>query len=54
MLFAAGRPIGVVEAKKAGVAPQVILEATHASVVEFVDLEVLREHAWKGSGEVDQ
>jgi uncharacterized protein len=30
-----------VEAYKAGVAPPVKLEATHASVLEFVDLEVL-------------
>jgi uncharacterized protein (DUF2237 family) len=33
------------EALEAGVAPQVKLAATHASVLEFVDLEVLREHA---------
>jgi uncharacterized protein (DUF2237 family) len=34
-----------VEAQQAGVAPPVKLEATHASVLEFVDLDVLREHA---------
>ena len=36
-----------VEALKGNCAPQVILEATHASVAEFVDLETLREHAFK-------
>jgi uncharacterized protein len=34
-----------VEAHQAGCAPPVKLEATHASVLEFVDLEVLRRHA---------
>jgi uncharacterized protein (DUF2237 family) len=43
-----------VEARKAGQAPQVVLEATHASVVEFLDLEILEQHAWNGSGELDQ
>lgn len=33
------------EALEAGCAPPVILEATHSSVVEFVDLEDLRAHA---------
>jgi len=33
------------EAHQAGVAPPVRLEATHASVLEFVDLEELRRHA---------
>jgi uncharacterized protein (DUF2237 family) len=33
------------EAHAAGVAPRVILEATHMSVLEFIDLEVLQEHA---------
>jgi uncharacterized protein (DUF2237 family) len=33
------------EALDAGCAPQVVLEATHQSALEFVDLEDLREHA---------
>ncbi len=33
------------EALDAGVAPPVVLEATHADTLDFVDLEVLREHA---------
>ncbi|MFO7724182.1 MAG: DUF2237 domain-containing protein [Oceanipulchritudo sp.] len=33
------------EAYKAGLAPPVKLEATHASVLEFVDLEVLEQFA---------
>ena len=35
----------VLEAIKAGQAPQIILEATHISALEFVDLEVLQQHA---------
>jgi len=37
------------EALEAGVAPPVVLEATHMSVLEFVELEVLREHADRAS-----
>lgn len=33
------------EALEAGVAPPVILEATHISALEFVDLDDLRAHA---------
>jgi uncharacterized protein (DUF2237 family) len=33
------------EALEAGVAPPVILEATHVSTLEFVDLDDLRAHA---------
>jgi uncharacterized protein (DUF2237 family) len=33
------------EAYRAGVAPKVKLEATHASVLEFVDLETLQQYA---------
>jgi len=33
------------EAFEAGVAPRVVLEATHISTLEFVDLEDLRAHA---------
>jgi uncharacterized protein (DUF2237 family) len=33
------------EAYEAGVAPPVVLEATHMSALEFVSLEELREHA---------
>ncbi|NQV33548.1 MAG: DUF2237 domain-containing protein [Phycisphaeraceae bacterium] len=35
----------VLEAIKAGKAPQIILEATHISALEFVDLEVLQMYA---------
>jgi len=34
-----------VEAYNAGMAPKIKLEATHASVLEFVELERLREYA---------
>lgn len=33
------------EAKEAGVAPKVVLEATHMSMLEFATLDELREHA---------
>lgn len=33
------------EALDAGMAPKVILEATHISTIEFVDLDDLRRHA---------
>lgn len=33
------------EALAAGVAPPVVLEATHVSTLEFVELEELQEHA---------
>lgn len=33
------------EAWEAGMAPQVVLEATHMSTLEFVDLETLQAHA---------
>lgn len=35
------------EALQAGVAPPVVLEATHARVLDFVDLDTLRRHAWE-------
>ncbi len=35
----------VVDAIKAGIAPQIVLEATHISVLEFLDLEVLQQYA---------
>lgn len=37
------------EAYKAGMAPKVNLRATHMSVLEFVDLEVLQAHALEDS-----
>ena len=37
------------EALTAGVAPPVILEATHAPTLQFVDLDTLRQHAWRTS-----
>jgi uncharacterized protein (DUF2237 family) len=33
------------EAFEAGVAPKIVLEATHISTLEFVDLEDLRNYA---------
>jgi len=36
------------ESLEAGVAPPVVLEATHASSLQHVSLEVLRANAWKG------
>ena len=38
------------DALEAGVAPPVILEATHASALEFVSLDELKAHAKKLSG----
>lgn len=35
------------EALEAGMAPQVVLEATHTSALEFVDLADLQEHAYE-------
>ena len=34
-----------IEAYKAGKAPMIKLEATHASVLEFVDMETLKKYA---------
>ena len=36
------------EALEADMAPPVVLEATHASVIEFVDLSTLRKMEWQG------
>jgi uncharacterized protein (DUF2237 family) len=36
------------EALRAGVAPPVVLEATHVSALEYADLADLRKHAWRG------
>ncbi|MGE9269264.1 MAG: DUF2237 family protein [Verrucomicrobiales bacterium] len=35
------------EACRFGCAPPVVLDATHASVVEFLDLDTLRKQAWR-------
>ncbi|MFP8834032.1 DUF2237 family protein [Hydrogenophaga sp. XSHU_21] len=35
------------EALQAGVAPPVVLEATHAKTLEHVALDVLQQHAWR-------
>ena len=37
------------EALAAGMAPSVVLEATHMSALEFVSLEDLQDHAFKPS-----
>ncbi|HKL03632.1 MAG TPA: DUF2237 domain-containing protein [Cryomorphaceae bacterium] len=37
------------EARKAGVAPKVLLEATHEKSIEYVPLETLVKFAWKGN-----
>jgi len=34
------------EALRAGVAPPVVLDSTHAAALEYVPLEVLLQHAW--------
>lgn len=39
------------EAWQAGVAPPVVLEATHAKVLDTIDLSVLKQHAWHGRTE---
>lgn len=36
------------QALRAGVAPPVVLEATHMSTLEFADLQDLKAHAWRG------
>jgi uncharacterized protein (DUF2237 family) len=38
------------EALRAGVAPPVVLEATHISALEFADIADLRAHAWNDRG----
>jgi len=35
------------EALQAGVAPPIVLEATHAKALQHVSLEVLQQHAWR-------
>lgn len=37
------------EALEAGVAPPVVLEATHENALRFVTLESLQQHAWRQS-----
>lgn len=39
------------QALEAGVAPPVVLEATHISTLEFADLEDLKAHAIEGTNE---
>ena len=34
-----------IEAQKAGMAPEIVLESCHISVTEFVDLELLKKYA---------
>ena len=36
-----------IEAQKAGMAPEIVLESCHLSVTEFVDLELLKQYAVK-------
>ena len=38
-----------IEAQKAGMAPEIVLESCHLSVTEFVDLELLKQYAVKGT-----
>ncbi len=38
------------EAKASGVAPPVVLEATHERALSVVPIDVLRAHAWRPSG----
>ena len=42
-----------IEAWEAGVAPQVVLESTHAKMLELVDLDLLKAHAYVAQ-EIDQ
>ncbi|MBZ0249873.1 MAG: DUF2237 domain-containing protein, partial [Burkholderiales bacterium] len=37
------------EALEAGVAPPLVLEATHERALDLVPLEVLKQHAWDAS-----
>ena len=39
------------EAWEAGMAPPVVLEATHASALEYVDRATLEAHAWASEGD---
>ncbi|MBT8335967.1 MAG: DUF2237 domain-containing protein [Gemmatimonadetes bacterium] len=41
------------EALRAGVAPPVVLEATHVSALEYADLADLRAHAWRADAQGD-
>lgn len=38
-----------IEAAESGVAPPVVLAATHERVLDFVPLSLLRRHAWTGA-----
>jgi len=42
------------EALEAGLAPQVVLEATHISALEFVSLEELQAHAVADDSDADE
>ncbi len=39
-----------IEALNKGVAPRIVLESSHISVTEFVDIEVLKRHALQEEG----
>jgi len=41
------------EAHLAGVAPPVVLEATHIAALEFADLADLKAHGWRGDLQAD-
>jgi len=41
----------VLDAIKAGKAPRIILEATHISALEFVDLDILKKYAVDALGD---
>ena len=43
--------LSLAEAHRAGMAPPVVLEATHVSALEFASLSDLRAHAWTGERE---
>ncbi|MDP2263761.1 MAG: DUF2237 domain-containing protein [Hydrogenophaga sp.] len=38
------------EALDAGAAPPIVLDSTNASALHHVSLDVLKQHAWKGTG----
>ena len=41
------------EAKEAGVAPRIKLDSCHSSVLEYVDLDVLKKYSIPGTGACD-
>ena len=37
-----------IEAEKAGMAPKIVLKSSHISIIEFIDLELLKKYDFEG------